>query len=87
MWDAGQGQCVVCGEEDDRDILGRCYQCFCLGIPVQYGHFKEVGRENPGDPKGSTAHVRDIKNRRMDPQTKQPFYYKGDTTYFIPKGS
>jgi hypothetical protein len=42
----------------------------------------EYGVENPIDPKGSTAHVRDIKNRRIDPKTKTPFNYQKPKTYF-----
>lgn len=45
----------------------------------------EYGVENPIDPKGSTAHVRDIKARRIDPKTKTMFYYEGPKTYFFPK--
>lgn len=85
MWDSGKGPCVICGDEDDRDVLGRCYVCFCNGIPVPYGHFKEMGTENPFDKQGSKAHVRDIKQRRYDPNTGETFYYKGEKSYFFPK--
>jgi len=53
---------------------------------VSYGYFKEMGVENPYDPKGSTAHVRDIKQRRWDQKEKRMFYYKGETRYSFPKG-
>ena len=45
----------------------------------------ERGVENPMDPKGTTAHVRDIKARRIDPKTKTTFYYQKPKTYFLPK--
>lgn len=47
--------------------------------PFEYGH------ENKDDPKGSTAHVRDIKARRLDTKTKQMYYYAPPKTYFLPK--
>jgi hypothetical protein len=47
---------------------------------------KEVGIENPYDKKGSTAHVRDIKNRRYDPKTDKMFYHEGPKRYFFPGG-
>lgn len=49
-------------------------------------YFKEMGVENPADPKGSTAHVRDIKARRFDVKTKETYYNKSRTAYFFPKG-
>lgn len=45
----------------------------------------EYGVENPMDSKGSTAHVRDIKARRIDPKTKTQFYYQAPKTYFFSK--
>lgn len=45
----------------------------------------EFGQENPIDAKGSTAHVRDIKKRRIDPKTKEFFYYKTPKAYFFTK--
>lgn len=51
--------------------------------PFEYGH------ENPEDPKGSTAHVRDIKDRRWHPQEKRMFYKSKEMpgrTYFFSKG-
>lgn len=43
----------------------------------------EYGVENPIDPKGSTAHVRDIKARRINTKTKEMFYYQAPKTYFF----
>lgn len=47
----------------------------------------EFGVENPVDAKGSTAHVRDIKDRRWHPKEKRLFYYSKELgkTYFFPK--
>jgi hypothetical protein len=85
MWDSGLGTCVACGLEGDRDILGRCPDCFRAQVPVRLPYFKEMGVENPMDPKGSTAHVREIKTRRIDPKTKAVFNYEPPKTYFFPK--
>ena len=43
----------------------------------------EYGHENPIDAKGSTAHVRDIKSRRLDTKTKQMFRYEAPKSYFF----
>lgn len=86
MWDSGHGVCVVCGTSGDRDILGRCEACFRKNAPVPYCHFKEMGVENPGDPQGSTAHVRDIKARRVDVKTGKMYYDRGQRSYSFPKG-
>lgn len=86
--------CVECGKPNEYvDFLGRCYPCFeelkwrepknRMVAP----YFKEMGAENPIDPKGSTAHVRDIKQRRVDTKTGETFYYTGKKTYFFPKGA
>jgi hypothetical protein len=55
----------------------------CRGT-AQYSSCRlfEYGVENPVDPKGSTAHVRDIKKRRIDPKTKTVFNYEPPKTYF-----
>jgi hypothetical protein len=47
----------------------------------------EYGHENPSDPQGSTAHVRDIKDRRWHPQEKRTFYYSKELgkKYFFKK--
>src|ERR1017187_8776250 len=47
----------------------------------------EYGHENKMDAKGSTAHVRDIKDRRWHPQEKRMFYYSKELgkTYFLPR--
>jgi hypothetical protein len=88
MWDAGLGICVGCGHEADRDILGRCDSCFRQGVCAYTPYFKEMGTANPLDPKGSTAHVRDIQDRRWHPTEKRMFYYSKEKpkTYFLPKG-
>ena len=82
MWDSGPGKCVVCGSLGDRDVLGRCEPCFRRGEYVPFLYFKEMGVENPRDPEGSTAHVRDIKARRYDTKENKMFYYKGERSYF-----
>lgn len=40
------------------------------------------------DPKGSTAHVREIKDRRYHPKEDRTFHYSKELgkTYFFPKG-
>ena len=47
----------------------------------------EFGHENPVDAKGSTAHVRDIKDRRWHPKEHRQFYHSKELgkTYFFPK--
>lgn len=50
---------------------------------VNAPYFKEMGVENPIDPKGSTAHVRDIKNRRYDAKADKQFQYKPPKKYFF----
>lgn len=65
--------------------LWLCRQCYRKpddGLP----YFKEMGVENPSDPKGSTAHVRDIKARRLDPSTNKMYYEQPRRTYFFPRG-
>lgn len=62
----------------------------CLGQdPSLIPYFKEMGAANPRDPKGSTAHVRDIEDRRWHPTEKRMFYWSKEKpkTYFFPKGS
>ena len=61
-----------------------CHLCSSRYEPVGCRLF-EYGVENPMDPKGSTAHVRDIKARRIDPKTKEFFYYEGPKSYFYAK--
>lgn len=51
----------------------------------QFPYIKEMGTENPFDPKGSTAHVRDIKQRRWHPKEKRMFRYNGPKSYFFSK--
>lgn len=62
--------CRHCGLDSDNNSSCRLF---------------EFGVENPIDPKGSTAHVQDIKNRRIDPKTKTQFYYQKPKTYFFSK--
>jgi len=80
--------CPRCGKPTATFILvGDQLICrFCAGVvePMGCRPF-EFGVENPTDPKGSTAHVRDIKARRIDPVTKTLFYYQTPKTYFFPK--
>lgn len=68
--------------QDDIWVCRPCYVAPGDGLscrPFEFGH------ENPADPHGSTAHVRDIKARRLDPKTKTLFYYEKPKTYFFPK--
>jgi len=62
------------------------YHRYSEESPLPY--FKEMGAANPKDPKGSTAHVMDIKDRRWHPEEKRMFYYSKERpkTYFFPKG-
>lgn len=62
-----------------------CKHCYYRS-PDSLPYFKEVGVENPYDKQGSTAHVRDIKNRRLDTKTNKMFYHEPPKTYFFPKG-
>lgn len=75
--------CVECGEDSGRYMM--CEPCnkawIREGGDVPY--FKEMGVENPSDKKGSTAHVRDIKSRRVNPQTGEIFRYQGEKKYFF----
>lgn len=82
-------KCSICNTNKSteyryRDGVWKCKHCSARDVSGIY--FKEMGVENPGDPKGSTAHVRDIKARRLDPVTQKMFYYKPPKTYFFPKG-
>jgi hypothetical protein len=63
-----------------------CKDCYQIPSPMNCRLF-EFGHENPQDPQGSTAHVRDIKDRRWHPQEKRSFYYSRELgkTYFFPK--
>ena len=71
-----------------RFVGGRwsCRHCVSSDVTVGCRLF-EFGKENPIDPKGSTAHVRDIRDRRWHPQEKRMFYYSRELgkTYFLPK--
>lgn len=67
---------------DDKWLCRYCYLVPAQDIP----YLKEVGIENPADPEGSTAHVRDIKARRWDPVEKRLFYHQAPKSYFFGKG-
>jgi len=62
-----------------------CRHCYMAPPASDTCRLFEFGVENTMDAKGSTAHVRDIKARRIDPKTKQMFYYEKPKTYFFPK--
>ena len=71
-----------------RLVDGRWVCHFCVPRLEFIGcRLFEYGHENPSDPGGSTAHVRDIKDRRWHPQEKRTFYYSKELgkTYFLPK--
>lgn len=84
----GQSICEKCEKPASSLYLEEmkwvCKHCRSFDEPSLY--FKEVGVENPYDKKGSTAHVRDIKNRRLDTKTNRMFYYEAPKSYFFPKG-
>lgn len=64
-----------------------CKDCYQRPPASDTCRLFEMGHENPSDPKGSTAHVRDIKARRYNPTEKRTFYASElGRTYFIPKG-
>jgi hypothetical protein len=72
---------------DHADGIFKCRHC--LGFVSHFGCRPfEYGHENSMDPKGSTAHVRDIKDRRYHPKENRTFYYSKEMgkTYFFPKG-
>lgn len=81
--------CTQCGNVAGTLYLdGEAWVCrHCLSdVPGDAPYFKEMGVENPRDPEGSTAHVRDIKARRWDPKEERLFYYTPPKTYFFLKG-
>jgi hypothetical protein len=63
-----------------------CHIC-ASGVESSGCRLFEFGHENPSDPRGSTAHVRDIKDRRWHPTEKRQFYYSKELgkSYFFPK--
>lgn len=82
-------QCEWCGEDAGRYALCDACHAEWQTQTVKLPYFKEMGVENPSDPKGSTAHVRDIKDRRYHPTEKRLFYKSQEMpgrTYFFPKG-
>lgn len=80
-----QKQMCECGKESRYALCDSCWQSW-QGTSQSAPYFKEVGTENPMDKKGSTAHIRDIKSRRINPTTGEVFNYTGEKTYFFPKG-
>lgn len=84
--------CESCGKfraslHLDRDIWV-CEDCWMEPEPMDTCRLFEYGKENPTDPGGSTAHVRDIKDRRWHPQEKRMFYWSKEKpkSYFFTKG-
>lgn len=63
-----------------------CRSCYTPPAPMDTCRLHEYGQENPSDPQGSTAHVREIKSRRWDPVEKRTFNWTGERAYFFPKG-
>lgn len=63
-----------------------CRRCWISPEVVDTCRPFEYGQENPYDPEGSTAHVRDIKQRRWHPEEKRLFYYKPPVSYSFPRG-
>lgn len=82
MWDSGKGICIGCGKEADRDIAGRCEDCFRAGVRINQPSFKEMVHLEGTDTVASVAHIKDLESRRYDPQTKKMYYDKGKTIYF-----
>lgn len=80
MWDSGLGQCVGCGRQADRDVAGRCEECFRAGVPVGQPYFKEMVKLVTDS--ASVAHIKDIKARRLDTKTGKMYYDRGERTYF-----
>jgi predicted amidophosphoribosyltransferase len=84
------GFCPSCNKPSSSLIYSDgdwfCRHCVSSGDSVSCRLF-EFGHENPIDAKGSTAHVRDIRDRRWHPQEKRMFYYSKELgkTYFFPK--
>jgi hypothetical protein len=87
MWDSGMGMCIGCKKQADRDILGRCNECFKAGLEVKYGHFKEMEHVH-GKVYASKAHIKDLEDRRWHPTEKRQFYRSKEPgrTHFLPKG-
>lgn len=77
--------CKNCGKySGSLHYQGGDWLCrHCYGSGDTGCRLFEYGVENPIDAKGSTAHVRDIKARRLDPKTKTLFYYEKPKTYFF----
>lgn len=81
----GKWDHVLKGSGPDFELL--CRDCFTFNPDRDSCRLFEYGHENPIDPKGSTAHIRDIRDRRWHPTEKRMFYYSKELgrTYFLPK--
>lgn len=83
------GLCSSCQKPSSTfRFIGDSWVCgFCAPSLESGCRLFEFGHENPSDAKGSTAHVRDIKDRRWHPQEKRLFYYSKELgrKYFFPK--
>jgi hypothetical protein len=79
--------CENCGYiPSSLHLEGNRWLCSgCYGTPSGTCRLFEYGHENVLDPKGSTAHVREIKTRRLDPVTKTMFHYEPPKKYFFGK--
>jgi len=82
--------CAGCGKPSSTLHLDGeawvCRHCFhAPAVPAGCNLF-ERGHENPMDPDGTTAHIRDIKARRWDPKENRVFYYAPPRGYSFPKG-
>jgi hypothetical protein len=76
-----------CGKKADRDILGRCINCFRSGVVAKGGSYFRASAENPYNPKLTKAHDADIGDRRWNPTEKRMFYLSKEPTksYFFEK--
>lgn len=65
-----------------------CRACWIAPERMDTCRLFERGQENPQDPEGTTAHVRDIKDRRWHPTEKRTFYWSKEKpkSYVFLKG-
>jgi hypothetical protein len=77
--------CAICEKPSSSYLVidGQLICRWCAPAPEAGCRLFEYGHENPMDPKGSTAHVRDIKARRYDNESKKVYYEKPSRTYFF----
>ena len=85
-----EGLCFSCGKAAGSLYLeDRSWVCrHCRGREDgELAYLKVMGSENPMDPKGSTAHVKDIKDRRWHPTENRMFYHSKEKpkSYYFPK--